>query len=243
MNIDQALRRRWHALPEVVIHNDLPPVKSHSRYLAAKAGDLEAADVLVADTLSDQAISRLHELIGNTQAVLVPVHALETTGVNAIPSAMAAVLSLRLQWPVHSGIVQTNRVGHTGADGWSRFVRQALFDGPVPALPAVLVDDFIGMGGTYANLHGHIIASGSSVLAATALTGKPHSATFALHPATLEALREKHGILEDWWREVFGFGFDLLTESEARYLCRAEDAQRIRDQLAAAASQGIAGAS
>jgi len=33
------------------------------------------------------------------------------------------------------------------------------------------------------------------------------------------ALRDKHGRdLEDWWRERFGFGFECLTRSEARYL-------------------------
>ena len=39
------------------------------------------------------------------------------------------------------------------------------------------------------------------------------------------------------WRKRFGFGFDCLTESEARYLLRAEDADTIRNRLAAAAQK------
>jgi hypothetical protein len=49
----------------------------------------------------------------------------------------------------------------------------------------------------------------------------------------------KHGDdLETWWRAEFGFGFDALTESEARYLLRAEDADTIRRRLAEAEHEG-----
>ncbi|HVY05716.1 MAG TPA: hypothetical protein VHB46_07040 [Burkholderiales bacterium] len=70
---------------------------------------------------------------------------------------------------------------------------------------------------------------------ASTLTGKPYSAKLTLEQATLEALRAKHGDgLESWWKEAFGYGFELLTESEARYLERADDAQLIRDRIIAA---------
>ena len=50
----------------------------------------------------------------------VSAHALEKEGVNAIPEALAEHLGHRLGWPVDSEIVQTNVVGHTGADGFTR---------------------------------------------------------------------------------------------------------------------------
>ena len=57
--------------------------------------------------------------------------------------------------------------------------------------------------------------------------------------ATLSALRAKHGDkLENWWKEAFGYGFEFLTESEARYLERADEAQFIRDRLIAARQAG-----
>ena len=35
----------------------------------------------------------------------------------------------------------------------------------------------------------------------------------------IQSLREKHGQdFENWWRQTFGFGYDSLTRSEARYL-------------------------
>ena len=71
------------------------------------------------------------------------------------------------------------------------------------------------------------------------LTGKPCSAKLSLEQATLIALRDKHGDkLESWWKETFGYGFEFLTESEARYLERADEAQLIRDRLLAARQAG-----
>lgn len=69
------------------------------------------------------------------------------------------------------------------------------------------------------------------------------SARIALTAETLQALRDKHGDLEQWWFSKFGYGFDALTEdalteSEARYLGRAEDADTIRGRLGEAARQG-----
>jgi hypothetical protein len=73
------------------------------------------------------------------------------------------------------------------------------------------------------------------VVAATVLTGKPYSAKLAPDDSLIEALREKHGQdFEDWWRQTFGFGYDSLTRSEARYLENSPDAHTIRDRLIAA---------
>ena len=79
-----------------------------------------------------------------------------------------------------------------------------------------------------------------AALAAT-LTGKPYSARLSLANDTLQKLRSTHGsALEEWWKKVFGYDFDLLTESEARYLVRADSAQLIRDRIVAARQGGDA---
>jgi hypothetical protein len=72
------------------------------------------------------------------------------------------------------------------------------------------------------------------IVAAVALNGKPYSAKLALSDQQLGELRDKHGGLEDWWRKRFGFGFEALTQSEARYLARTEDADTIRNRVAEA---------
>jgi hypothetical protein len=90
------------------------------------------------------------------------------------------------------------------------------------------------MGGTLANLRGYAMTGGGSILGATVLTGQARSAKLSVAPETLAALRRTHGDLESWWQGRFGHAFDCLTESEARYLARTENADRVRSQLAEA---------
>lgn len=114
--------------------------------------------------------------------------------------------------------------------------RQATFSGDVePGRCYVLVDDFIGQGGTLANLRGHIESNAGAVIGATVLTGKPFSAKIALDTEMLHLLRSTQASLEPWWKERFGFGFDCRTQSEARYLAKSADADTIRNRILAAA--------
>jgi hypothetical protein len=197
--------------PDVVLHAPEPVVKGHSQYRAAKVGDALAAEALIADSISDGAVEQLAVVLSGRAVVLVPIHALESEGVNEIPMALAEELSRRLELPVHDGIVQLNSVGHTGADGFTRL----------------------------ANLAGYIHGQGGAILGATVLTGKPYSAKLAPDEAQIRALRAKHGAqLEEWWRQSFGFGFDCLTRSEARYLENTADADTIRSRVAAAGPAG-----
>jgi hypothetical protein len=226
-------RAPWDDLPDVVIVASIPEVKGHADYGAAKAGDADAAVRLVLDTFDPRVVETVGSGATREPPLLLPVHALEDTGVNAIPVALAEELRRRLGWTVSTSIVQVNVVGHTGASGYARLSRQALFDGDLqPDRDYVLVDDFVGQGGTLANLRGHVLAGGGRVVGAITLTGKLYSAKLMLSSATLADLRRKHGPeLERWWEDRFGHAFDCLTESEGRYLARAEDAQRVRDQV------------
>lgn len=229
------IRVAWGEFPAVVISSAESAVKQHADYLAAKAGDADAALRLVAATLSDAAVQALSAQSTGLRPLLVSAHAEEETGRNAIPQALAAELGRRLGWPVDDAVVQANIVNHTGAGGFARLSRPALFSGAVVQIgSAVLVDDFIGQGGTLANLRGHVQAQGVKVLGAFALTGKPHSARLVVTPARLQSLRLKHEALEHWWQHKYGYGFDCLTESEARYLENSEDADHIRDRITAA---------
>ena len=215
-------------------------MKKHPDYAAAKSGDIAAAERLVADTVSQPALERLLARIGDIAVELVPVHALETHGVNEIPAALAKHLAPKLGARINDSIVQINTVGHTGASGYHRLANQAIFAGSVvPGRAYLVVDDFVGQGGTLANLIGHIESANGRVTGATALTGKPYSAIIAPDEALVRRLRDKYGThLEQWWQETFGFGFDQLTRSEARYLENSPDADTIRDRLAQAGSEG-----
>lgn len=215
-------------------------MKMHALYWAAKRGDADAALQLVQETISAAALAQLRQLIDKRHPTLVSAHALERDGVNAIPEALADELARLLSLPVDGSVVQTNVVSHTGADGFSRLARQAAFTGDiVPSTDYVMVDDFVGQGGTLANLRGIIEAGGGHVIGATTLTGKLHSAALAPTREQLKLLEEKHGkALETWWIERFGHGFNCLTQSEARYLERTADADTIRNRIAAAEQAG-----
>jgi hypothetical protein len=77
------------------------------------------------------------------------------------------------------------------------------------------------------------------VIGGTVLTGKPYSAMLSSDEQQIVHLLEKHGPdLETWWINHFGFGYDCLTRSEARYLLNTPTPQRIRDQITQASETG-----
>ncbi|MDE0480834.1 MAG: type I-U CRISPR-associated protein Csb2 [Gammaproteobacteria bacterium] len=239
----QPQRTDWEGFPDVLILKEESAVKGHPLFPDAKRGNPAAAAAMLKDLLSLDDLERIRQLARTcpveNKPVLAAVHAWEK-GLNAIPSALADWLGDEIGCTHEDQIVQTNVVWHTGADGYSRLARQALFDGPVEkGRSYILVDDFVGQGGTLANLKGYISSKGGHVAAAVVLTGKRYSAKLSLSESTLHELRRTHGAdLERWWKDRFGHSFDRLTESEARYLARSPDADRIRDRIVAAERQG-----
>ena len=242
--IKQPPRVAWRQdFPDAVLLAPESQTRRHPEYAAAKSGGAVAAVTLVhalVDEAGINAIRMLTERAGDSQPVLVSAHAYEREGVNAIPAALSKLLSKRLGIPFDTNVVQTNVVGHTGADGYGRLARQAAFDGVVErGRQYVMVDDFIGQGGTLANLRGWIEKKGGAVVGAVGLTGRPYSAKLKVAKEQLHELRQRHGReFEKWWREHFGHSFDCLTQSEARYLARSPDVDTIRNRLAAAIRQG-----
>lgn len=230
--MDKPTRFPWNGFPDVLIHASELFVKRHSSYRQAKAGDVIASVSLVAESLSNEIMDQLSREYGQYSPVLLAVQAEECAGMNAIPRAMAETIAVILNWDIETHVFQKNVVGHTGAGGFVRMANQALFSGAAKSgLNYLLIDDFIGQGGTLANLRGHILVQGGQVLGTSVLTGKPHSAKLALANSQLDALRSKHGTIEFWWRQRFGFGFDCLTASEARYLIQTPTSERIVERL------------
>lgn len=227
------VRTLWTNTPDVVIHAGESAVKKHPEYAAAKGGNIPAAGRLVRELVTDDTIKRIRRLVGDEEPLIAAVHAAESESTNVIPVALAVRLARELNLPLDRGIVQINRVSHTGSSGYHRLSTPPLFAGDVTKGRAyLLVDDFVGQGGTLANLRGYIEDHGGRVIGATVLTGKSYSARLQLTQSTLKRLRKKHGkALENWWQQEFGFGLDRLTESEARYLERSNDVDTIRDRI------------
>lgn len=239
---NKTLRTPWQKdFPDVVLHARLGDATMHRDYEAAKGGDEHAARRLVSEVLSKDAVDKIRDIIGNRHVLLTAVHAEESSGRNKIPQAMADMLGHILHQAVDDNIVQAKRVGRTGQDGFGRLANQPEFAGNVRSdLPYFIVDDTLTQGGTLAGLKGYIESHGGRVIGASALTGKQYSARMALSPQTLSQLREHFGGtgLENWWKQQHGYDFDGLTESEANYLLRAGDADKIRDRVLAARQTG-----
>ncbi len=227
--------------PDIVLHGKLGDATKHPDYEAAKGGDDAAARRLVADIITKESVSNLRKMLDGRQAILAAVHAEEAVSRNAIPQAMADVLGHVLGMEVESHLVQSAKVGRTTQDGFGRLTNQPAFEGPVRNdLPYLLLDDTLTQGGTLANLKGYIESHGGRVLGASTLTGKRYSSKIALAAETLTKLHNhfKGTDLENWWKQQHGYGFDQLTESEANYLLRAADANKIRDRVLAARQDG-----
>lgn len=228
-------RTAWGEFPNILICASEPTATRHPLYAEAKIGDPKAADGLVVDILSDEAREAIRLLVGSLNPRLLAVHAVESAGMNAIPRVFGRRLAQELDLRLEIGVVQLNRVTHTKADGYHRLAFPAVFDGRLKEANYVLVDDFVGQGGTLANLRGHVEVQGGRVIGAISLAGQSRSARLRLGDATLRKLRDKHGErLEEWWHSTFGYGLDRLTESEAGYLYRSDDFVTITTRLAAA---------
>ena len=240
----QPPRVPWKAFADAVLLAGESQTKQHPEYAGAKAGDTVAAMNLIDGLVDEPGIAEVRTLIDSVSEsgspVLVSAHAYERESVNAIPVSLTKWLSARLGIAFEDTVVQSNVVSHTGADGYGRLARQACFDGPIKAgREYVMVDDFIGQGGTLANLRGWIEKQGGKVVGAIGLTGKPYSAKLTPSQEQLHELRQKHGSdFERWWKEHFGHAFACLTQSEARYLARSPDVDTIRNRLAAAKQEG-----
>ncbi len=239
---NKSVRTPWPKdFPYVVLHARMGDVTSHKDYEAAKSGDKDAAYRLVTDVMTKDAVDKIRKIIGNREVLLAAVHAEEASGRNKIPQAMADVLGRVLHQDVDDSIIQVKRVGRTGQDGFGRLANQPEFAGNVRSdVPYFILDDTLTQGGTLAGLKGYIESHGGRVIGASALTGKQYSARMALSPQTLSQLREhfRGTGLENWWKQQNGYGFDGLTESEANYLLRAGDADKIRDRVLAARQTG-----
>lgn len=220
-------------------------MREDADYAAAKTGDSDCAYRLARRFLNPEVLKAMDRHCGTLQPILLSAHAVEREGVNAIPEALAEILSIELGWSADFDVVQTNIVSHTKADGFSRLARQAEFAGSIEEDRAYfLVDDFIGQGGTLANLRGWVLRHGGHVKGATVLTAKEYSATVSIDESQIHELKNKHGRhLEKWWTDRFGFGYECLTRSEGRYLINTPSADRIRDRIIAAVEDGNSAAS
>lgn len=216
----------WPAsFPDIAWHVTVEAMHRHPDYAAAKAGDKLAAARLARDLVVPEKVAWLARTYPD--CTLVPVHAEEASGRNAIPVAFAKLLADLSGMQLFTDIVQANTRGATGQDALYRFAFRARFDGQIPAeSKCILIDDLRSMGGTFSDMRNHVEASGASVLAMMTLAYDPRRAPggkvrIASTSDRWQALDSKFGLasLSAVLHELNIYtDARALTAGEARYL-------------------------
>lgn len=239
-------RRGWEAdFPNVVTAHRPGRLSAHADYDAAKAGDDAAALRVARDVVTPEFVEDVRAVLPEgSKPLVVAVQSQEATGNNRIPRMAAEVLAQRLGLQVSEDIVQAAKVNRSAGDALHRLANQPPFTGKVEkGRDYVLIDDTLTQGGTLAQLKTHIEDNGGKVVLATALTGKDYSRKIALNSQSLADVRERFGSIEPWWRDQFGYGFEGLTESEARTILTLDkgrlDADALRDRVSAGRVSGL----
>jgi hypothetical protein len=222
---------RTHGFPATMagplfLFRDDAPLKAHPTYRAAKAGDAEAAAILVA-ALARPLVEPARAAFGPAVTYVAP-HAREASGDNAIPQVLAGTLALAVGGELDDGIVQSTRVFHTGANRMERLNSRAEFDGPVhPGSHYVLVDDVTTLGGTLAELADYIQVGGGFVKGVVVMVNASRSDRLQSDPRVVAELEKRHA---EAIRGVFGITPAALTGAEARYLIGFRSSDEIRSR-------------
>ena len=229
---------------KAITHTTIAAMRRHPNFAAAKAGDGAAAVALVRDLTDARKVRAL--AAAHPGAILVPVLAVERTGVNAIPLAYVKYAAHITGLAVEMGILQTNRTHHTDAGAIHRLLARPEFDGaPRPGARYIVADDVITTGSTVQALRLFLERWGGEVVAFTALAGSfsplsGSSLQVTITEDTRHAIEAKFGFaaFARLLRELAVADAPAeLTNSQARYLLAFGSLDAIRNRLASPAGR------
>lgn len=198
-------------------------------FQAAKRGEVEPAIRTVERHVKPKALEIAKRKWGS-DVVYVPVQALEHTGPNTTPRALAEYYAAKVGGEVNTDVVQANQVFHTGAKMLSRMLARAVFDGPIAAgKNHVIVDDVITSGGTIAELANYIQSKGGKVVGVIPLANASRSATIGAKPDLVQRVKEKFD--EETLTQFLGINPEALTTPELYFILKHKDAISLRNKI------------
>ena len=220
-------------------------LEAHPCYEAAKKNENHAAALhLVYDLLKTRENqSQLEFLKQNySNAIIIPVRAMEAGGKNRIPEALAEYIGQKTGFNVNTEIVQSNKVFRTGSDEWHRFAFRPTFDGQVtPNRKYLLVDDVFAQGGSFNELRLFIERNGGKVVQTASLSLGGHGNKIAPEPQLTKSLIDKFGSdkLSLFLKEIdlYDGNYKALTNPETFALRRSSSLDEARDRILAARCQ------
>jgi hypothetical protein len=221
----------------VPIRKDFPVVHAHyapaeivkkEYYNSAKrGGDMIAASAFVQASINPDLVNELKKEFDRFNPIICPVSAIEEKGrvPNLIPQAFGLELSVLTDWRIDMNIIQTNRTKHTGAYAINRLMRQPTYSGKILSGEYYfLVDDHMTLGGTLANLYGHIVTGNGIVcgISSLAFGGKRFNSEPTRQLQMSDEIYQKLLMIPaassfaNFFNNEFGFGLESLTHDEAR---------------------------
>ncbi len=205
-------------------------------YNKAKSGNVKAALTITSKLITPDLIKKLTDT--NADYVL-GVASIEQSGANAIPVTSSTVIAEKLGVKTDQNVYQSSSPKRTGMDGLDRIFNRPIFSGNVvKGAKYILVDDTITQGGTFAELNDFITENGGEVVANVALTGKAYSSKIALSDTLLNKVKSEFGDIENEFKQITGYGYQGLTESEARYIISSpRNADRFRSKISEGVSE------
>ncbi|QFY88603.1 hypothetical protein D5125_03405 [Magnetovirga frankeli] len=219
--------------PPAVVNTTNTKVTTHPDFKKAKAGDLDAARRLVRDLVKPERIKALAQKFPD--AIVVPVVEVESSGTNAIPLALAELLS-DAGLKIDRNIKQTSSGKRKNLNAAQRLLERKRFAGKVvKGGKYILVDDVLTQGGTAHELRHHLANSGGDAVAVLSLSFSAGSNIIAVKPGTLAALRDQFNVSElenVLYQYNIAGKIEALTESEARALLRYGSIDSLRARLA-----------
>jgi len=200
-------------------------LRSHEKYESAKSGNAEASVTLVTELAKDVSIQEAGERYG-PDVIYQPLVAVEASGRNQVPSALAEYYAARTGATAGEEIYQTNVTAHTGEGMMSRLLKRPEFAGGVVRDGKyVLVDDVVTSGGSVAALADYIESKGGKVVGTVFLANAARTGTLSPDAEIVASLRKRFG--NDITKEL-QIEPEALTKQEAAYLNRFPDADALR---------------
>lgn len=216
--------------PYILTHKRVDNIKNHPSFIYAKNGDLDHAYTLVKDLINKDKIEQLKKY---SDAIIVPVHAMENEQVNKIPIVYAKVIGKLAGLEVDTNIYQTNKIGRTNMSALERLLTRAKFEGEVKqGRNYIIVDDVATQGGTLSELRSYIEKNGGHVVLASTLAYTQFSTILAIRQNNIEELERRFGRNEtEKFLKDYGIAdrIEQLTNSEARHILSYKSLDRIRE--------------
>ena len=177
-------------------------------------------------------------------AILAAVSAEEAGGKNKLPLALAEYIAKKTGFDVDMNIVQSNKVHHTGSDGWRRMAFRPEFDGEVKSgRRYILLDDVCAHGGTFSEMRYFIEKNGGRVVHTGVLALGGHGDRLASPPRLQRQLADKFGNenLKSFCKEynLYEGNYKCFTEAEGRLIEHSQTLDRAGNRIAAARQKGL----